>query len=140
MPFELTDTHTCADIGLIATGNSLIELFSDSAFGLTSVMVELNDVSDSRIIPIEIYGDDLENLFYHWLSEIIYLKDAEHFLLKNCVIELDEQNFVIKGKLTGDTIDSNRHILKIDVKAVTYYKFKVEKIGLVWRGEVVFDL
>jgi SHS2 domain-containing protein len=140
MPFELTDKNSCADIGLIATADTLVDLFSDSAVGLTYIMAELDRVSDKRVIPIEVDGDNLENLYYRWLSEIIYLKDAENFLLKRCDIKIDEQGRKVTGKIAGDTIDPARHILKIDVKAVTYYKFKIEKIGQTWRGEAVFDL
>jgi len=125
---------------MIATGRDLIELFADGALGLTSIMAEREGLEEAKILPIEIQGDDLESLFYRWLSEIIYVKDAERFLLKRCEIKLDDKAFSIKGRLFGDNIDPSRHILKIDVKAITYYKFQVEKIGDVWRGEVVFDL
>lgn len=140
MPFELTDAHTSADIGLIATGRDLVELFSDAALGLTSIMVSMDGLTLDRERLVEIAGDDLENLFRRWLSEIIYIKDAERFLLRRCEIKLDDNAFSIKGRLFGDTIDPSRHLLKIDVKAVTYYKFRVEKVGDIWRGEVVFDL
>jgi len=140
MPYELTDKDTSADVGLIVTGQNLIELFTDAALGMTSIMVDIDGLKGERERPIDMTGETLEDLLYRWLSEIIYIKDAERFLLRSCRIELDEGKSVLKGKLFGDTIDPARQVLKIDVKAVTFYKFKIEKVGDLWRGEVVFDL
>ncbi|SYZ73501.1 putative Protein archease [Candidatus Zixiibacteriota bacterium] len=141
MPFKLTDAHTSGDIGLTATGRDLAELFVDSALGLTSIMVESGGLSERRQIPIALEAETLEKLYLHWLSEIIYLKDAESFLLRGCEIRIFQtEKAILKGVLRGDTIDRQHHILKADVKAVTYYKFRLEQVGEVWQGEVVFDL
>jgi SHS2 domain-containing protein len=37
-------------------------------------------------------------------------------------------------------MDRTRHKLKLDIKGVTFYNFKIEKIDGRWYGEVVFDL
>lgn len=142
MPYELSDKHTSADIGLIATGRDLVELFTDAALGMTSIMVDIKGLEETRQISVELKAESLSELFFAWLSELIYIKDAEKFLLKKCRFNLDESNTspVLKAELFGDTIDGRRQILKTDVKAVTFYKYSIEKVGNVWRGEVVFDL
>ena len=141
MPYYLSDAHTSADIGLVASGADLRELFADAAVGLTSIMVDVEDLREDRIVEVDLGGEDMEILFYRWLSEIIYLKDAENFLLKRCQIDCRAVTpFRVSGRLLGDTIDPARQRLKTDVKAVTFYKMRVEKIENIWRGEVVLDL
>ncbi len=141
MPFELTDLHTSADIGLIATGKNLIELFNDAAIGLTSIMVDIDGLTENRERPVSLRGENLEDLFFQWLSEIIFIKDAECFLMKRSEIDFEEEGCAaLRGILFGDSIDPKRHILKTDVKAVTFYKFRIEKAGEIWKAEVVFDL
>ena len=141
MPFSYSDAHTSADIGLIASGESLAEMLTEAALGLTSVMVELEDLAGTRSIEVEISGQDETELLYRWLSEIIYLKDAENFLLKHCRIEISEKTpLTLHGRLTGDNITPSRQRLKTDVKAVTFYKLQVKRENNLWLGEAVLDL
>ncbi len=126
---------------MTATGQDLIELFADSGRGLTEIMTDSEKLRENRQLDIELNSDSLTELYYDWLSEIIYLKDAELFFMKGAEFNLlDKKRGTLKAKLFGDTIDPKRHVLKVDVKAVTYYKFKIEKIKDGWQSEVVFDL
>jgi SHS2 domain-containing protein len=141
MPYKLTDTHTTADAGLEVFGANLEELFADAAIGMTEIMVELDGLEERQEIAFELEGDDLEDLFFKWLSEVIFYKDAECLLLKRCELRIDEKDKpALKAQVFGDEIDPKRHNLKVDVKGVTYYKFGIKKENDHWRGEVVFDL
>ncbi|HHI02367.1 MAG TPA: archease [candidate division Zixibacteria bacterium] len=141
MPYKHSDEFTGSDIGMAATGRDLKELFADSGYGLTEIMTDPKKLREDRQIKVEFKSDNLSELYYDWLSEIIYLKDAELFLLKRSEFSrLDEKKGILGAQLFGDTIDPKRHILKVDVKAVTYYKFKIEKTEEGWQSEVVFDL
>jgi SHS2 domain-containing protein len=141
MPYKFSDDFTSADIGMMVTGEKLQDLFIDSAIGLTEIMVDADTLNDSRSIVINIDADDLDELYHDWLSEIVYLKDAERFLLKKVDIEIfNEHPYKIKATLKGETIDQDRHTLKVDVKAVTYHKFRIGKKDGNWFSEVIFDL
>lgn len=137
----MTDLHTCADAGVTVTGESLIELFADAATGLTEIMVDLDGLEEKREISFRLESGNPEDLFFNWLSEIIYHKDASCFLVRRCDLKISEGDRIeLEATLYGDEIDPDRHNLKIDVKAVTYYKFRVEKVNNHWQGEVVFDI
>jgi len=141
MPYRFSDEYSPADAGLIITGDSLEELFADAAIGMTEITADLVNIDESREMPVEIEADSLEQLFFDWLSEIVYLRDADGFLFKSCDLKIDiGKHAKLKGRLFGDSIDPGRHILKVDVKAVTLYRLKIEKINNHWRGEAVFDL
>jgi SHS2 domain-containing protein len=141
MPYELSDFHTSADVGMVVSGGSLQEIFCDAAIGLTEIMVDLDGLESRKQLVIELENENLEDLFYQWLSDIIYFKDVESFLVKRCDIDITaDPVYKLKAVLYGDEIDYSRQTLKVDVKAVTYYKFRIEKVGDHWQGEVVFDL
>jgi len=141
MPYELTDTHSCADIGLIVTGNDIETLFRDAADGLISIMVEPTSLNNTASITIKLEAANPEELFFKWLSEIIYYKDAKMFFPKRYDFNhLDEDGRKLNAVLHGDTADREKHAFKTDVKAVTYYRFKVERIEGCWKAEVVLDI
>ena len=141
MPYRFSDKYSTADAGIIVTGRTVEELFCDAALGMTEILVDLEDLESGRQLTVELDADSMETLFFDWLSEIIYLKDAESFLLKKCVMEIKSGNrIILQASLSGDTIDPNRHTLKVDVKAVTFYRLKVEQVNDHWQGEAVFDL
>jgi len=141
MTYKISDEYTSADIGLIVTAPTLEELFSDSLLGLIEIMVRPDDLQESRQIEINLKADNIEDLYYKWLAEILYIKDAHNFLPKKCSLKIRRgRECRLDGLLSGDSIDYDRQTIKIDVKAVTYYKFKIEKSDDIWHGEVVFDL
>ena len=73
MPYKITDAHTCADVGLAVSGETLEQIFADAASGLMEIMVDPGGVEEKRKLAFEIEEDSLEELFYSWLSELIYL-------------------------------------------------------------------
>jgi len=141
MPFKITDEYTSGDMKLILFGETLEELFRDSAIAITTVMTELENLDSGRKIEVSLDSDSHENLLFDWMGEIIYLKDAEQFLpVKVEFAEFNEENYSLKAILLGDTLDSTRHPIKADIKAVTYYEFSLKRIDNKWIGEVLLDL
>lgn len=141
MPFEVTDEFTSGDIKLNLSGDTLEELFADSAIGITAVMTEPDLLDSSRKIEVSLDSDSHENLLFDWMGEIVYLKDAEQFLpVWVEFTEFNEENYTLKAILHGDTLDSARHPIKADIKAVTYYEFSLKRIDNKWIGEVLLDL
>lgn len=141
MPYELSDKHTTGDAGISASGTTLDELFEHSAYGLMEIMVDPAGLSNEHEMRISLEDDDIEQLYFNWLSDLIYYKDANDFLIKKCDVKITlNKKYKLEAILYGDKIDPARHVLKIDVKGVTFYRFKVEKIGNLWKSEVVFDL
>ncbi len=76
--FEFID-HT-ADIGVIAYGADIKQVFANAARGLFSIITELDTVADKESRNIEITAPDLEALLVNWLNELIYLFEAKGIL------------------------------------------------------------
>ena len=69
--YELFE-HT-ADVGIRVRANSVEELMADAARGLFSVMVENFDaVQTVEEVTFRVSGEDIEELFHDWLSELLY--------------------------------------------------------------------
>ena len=73
--FELIE-HT-ADVGLIAYGETLAEAFANAAYGMFSIIAELDAVQEVESHPVEISGDDIESLLFEWLNRLLYFFDVD---------------------------------------------------------------
>ena len=78
--FELIE-HT-ADLGLAAYGRSLKEAFANAAYGMFSVIVELNAVEERVSRKVEVDSDDVESLLFEWLNSLLYYVDVENLLFR----------------------------------------------------------
>jgi SHS2 domain-containing protein len=133
--FQLIE-HT-ADTGLIAYGSSLAEAFANAAYGLFSIMAELNKVREVESRSAEVSAEDTEGLLFNWLNHLIYIFDVEHLLFRRFdITELTEHN--IKATCWGETYDPSRHQLKLGVKSATYHMLKVN--GGKNQVQVIFDV
>ncbi len=132
--------HT-ADIGIRVEGSSLEELFEQTAEAFFDLMVESKrSFIPSIDVPISIEAPSLDQLMVRWLSELHYVFETRRLVLsKFYVDEIDETH--LEGTAKGLKFDSTRHDQKLDIKAVTYHKLKVEqdKDGK-WKAEVIFDI
>ena len=133
--FRLID-HT-ADIGLIACGNNLAEAFANAAYGLFSIMVEINKVRQVKAQAMSVNAEDAESLLFNWLNHLIYIFDVQHFLFKRFdITEFDEHSLKATG--WGEKYDPEKHQLKLGVKSATYHLLEVDRARN--RVQVIFDV
>ena len=135
--FETLD-HT-ADIGIIAYGKDIAEIFVYAAKGFLSLIVDPRHVEPKEKIDIEVGAPDREALLVNWLNELIYLLGVKEVLLKDFkVISISDIN--LKVQASGEKIKKNKHHFIREVKAATYHKLKIEQTVEGWRAQVIFDV
>jgi protein archease len=133
-----TFEHT-ADIGLRARAPDLNSLFAEAAKAFFSVIVENGEeVRAVDEFSITVEADARDDLLYDWLAELLYLFDTEHVLL--CEFDVTVRDGGLNATVRGEPIDSTRHRLDMEVKAITYHELKVEQNGDEWLAEVIIDL
>jgi len=133
--FQLIE-HT-ADTGIIAYGNNLAEAFANAAYGLFSIIAELNKVRAVESRLLEVSAEDAEGLLFNWLNHLIYVFEVERLLFKGFDIsEFTENN--LKATCRGEKYDPSRHRLKLGVKSATYHLLKVD--GEKNRVQLIFDV
>jgi SHS2 domain-containing protein len=133
--FELIE-HT-ADVGLIAYGETLAEAFASAAYGMFSIIAELDSVQETESRRVEIIEDDLEGLLFEWLNSLIYFFDVEMLLFRRFdIIDLDGCR--LKAICYGEKHDPSHHHLKTGVKSATYHMLEVDREKN--QVKVIFDV
>ena len=134
--FEVVD-HT-ADIGLIAYGSTLEEVFVNAAYGMFSLIADLDQVEERIHREIETEAPDQGELLVTWLNELLYFFDAESLLFKRFEILRLDQTW-LQARAFGEKVDPTRHRVKTAVKAATYHLLKLEE-GNGLRAQIIFDV
>jgi SHS2 domain-containing protein len=80
----------------------------------------------------------LDELFFDWLTEILYVFESEHLLLTEFEVSID--NTGLKAVARGEPVDESRHRLEHEIKAVTYHGLKVEQTADGYLAEVIVDI
>ena len=135
--FEIID-HT-ADVGIIAYGADVEELFSNAALALFSLITEPESVEEKLHLDLEVSSEDRDGLLVDWLNELIYLFDAKHILFKRFDIENLTHN-QLKATCYGESFDPMKHEIKIGVKAATYHMLRLDKGAGGYKAQIIFDI
>lgn len=136
---KFEEIDATADLGIIAYGKDLPDLFSNAAEGLLSLMADVESIAESESIAVNITAKDREGLLIKWLNEIIYFKDSKGFLAKKFSITyLSDNN--LKADIFGEIYNPDKHQLLSGVKAATYHNLKIEKIDSRWHVRIIFDV
>jgi SHS2 domain-containing protein len=135
--FEIID-HT-GDVGVVAYGSDIKQLFSNAALALFSLITERENIAEKLQRNLEISSEDRDSLLVEWLNELIYLFDAEHILFHRFDIESLSNN-QLKATCYGENIDPSRHEIKLGVKAATYHMLKIDKDNSGYKVQIIFDV
>jgi SHS2 domain-containing protein len=135
--FEIID-HT-ADVGIIAYGADVEELFSNAALALFSLITELESVEEKLHLDLEVSSEDRDSLLVEWLNELIYLFDVKHILFSRFDIESLTHN-ELKATCYGEGFDPMKHKIKIGVKAATYHMLKLDKNSDGYKAQIILDI
>ncbi len=135
--FEILD-HT-ADIGLIVYGNNLKALFENAGEAFFHLITDLRKVRRRVERRIHIGGESLDRLMVDWLNELLYLHDVENLLFKGFNIESVGEDGLM-AVVKGEPFQQKIHVIKTEVKAVTYHRIEVRQEKGGWRAQVILDL
>jgi SHS2 domain-containing protein len=116
--------HT-ADMMVRAFGNTIEECFGNAAYALFDQTVDLSGIGTSEEIDIRVTGMDDEDRLYSFLSEMLYLEDADNLILKEFQVSFEGDDVLCHAK--GETLDRNRHRIRAEVKAVTYHMMEIDR-------------
>jgi len=132
-----TIDHT-ADVGIVAYGSDLNEAFANAAYGMFSLIADLDNIRESLHRDIEVESSDNEALVVDWLNELLYIFDVEHVIFSRFeIVHLGEKQ--LRARAYGEKVDLARHHLKREVKAATYHTLKIEK-GNRFSIRVILDI
>ena len=140
--YRIFDHHT-ADIGLEVSGNTLEELFTEAALGWKHLVLEDSPTAPKEKKTVQLTASDLNDLLVQWLSELNYLLNA-HFWVLDSIEQINIQKtngtYTLNATITGEPLDSDRHYIYFEIKAVTYHQLNIEKKGGKFRTRIIFDI
>jgi SHS2 domain-containing protein len=133
--FELIE-HT-ADMGLAAYGKDMAEAFASAAYGMFSIITDLDAVKEEESRRVEIEEEDIEGLLFEWLNSLLYYFDVETLLFRRFdIIEFGDRR--LEAVCYGEKYNASRHILKTGIKSATYHMLEVDREKN--RVQVIFDV
>ena len=143
MPYRYLEGIAIADVAFEATGRTLEELFVAAADATTNVMVgDLASIADRERRSIRVEDEAADMLLLDLLQELIYYKDAERLLLRvpDVQIRRADGGLTLAAEAYGEHLDAAKHVLLMDIKAVTMHHFEVTQTEDGWHATVVLDI
>ena len=128
-----------SDIKFRAYGKTLNELFENVAGAVSFYLGSGKKIQPRKGKSITVSGEDKESLLYNFADELIYLLDAEKFVVSKANIEM--RGFNLKAEIYGD--DTDNYEIK-QIKAATYADMFIKKIKNEnedhWEAQMVLDV
>ena len=121
--------HT-ADITIECWAPTLETAFEEAAVASFEVILDSSTVNPAESVEIEVRGYDMEELLVEWIGHLIALIDITgRFYSKFEVssISKDAEEYVLKGRASGETIDFDKHDTRTEVKAMTYADMNIDQ-------------
>jgi len=128
-----------ADVGFVAYGATLEELFANAALAMMTLACEPAGLEERERREIEVAASDTELLLYAWLAEILAISDAEQLFFRRAEgVVLEEGR--ARGVVHGEKYDKARHRAGTYIKAVTLHQFRIEKTEEGWKARIFLDV
>ncbi len=142
-PWEILE-HP-ADVGFLAYGATLPELFTNAAAALLALACEVGAIEEREQRELEATGADLEALLFAWLAEVLAVADAEGLAFRRVELRsLSEPGESgqgrVRGMARGEKFDKARHRAGTYIKAVTFHQFRIDRTADGWRARVYLDV
>jgi SHS2 domain-containing protein len=132
-----------ADVRFKASGNTLEEAFEQAAMAMFNVIItDISTIKPERSVVIELKSEELDNLLYDYLSELLYQFEVEEIIFGEFHVDSIIQNdtgYLLKGRAMGEDIDLDRHVFDTEVKAVTYHQLSVKQESKGFITHVIVD-
>jgi SHS2 domain-containing protein len=134
--FEYFDVT--ADIGVKVWGVTINDIFENTAIAVTSLMLDPLKIGKKIVKEVFIEGNDLSSLLINWITELLIIRDSEGILFTSFEVDVSKDGKSLNAKNYGDYFVGNN--LEMDIKAITYSLFKLEKIDGHYFLQFVLDI
>jgi SHS2 domain-containing protein len=138
--FEIVEELASADFIFDAFGLTLPDLFIACAEACFAAMTNLEKVTPSEEEDILVFGDDLNELLYNFISELVYLKDVEKMFFSQFEVTLADDQKSVRAIARGERISYKKHDIKTDVKAVTHHELNIVRRNDYFVTRMILDL
>lgn len=130
---------TTADMGVWASGSTPAALFEALGLGLTALTTDLRTVRPRALEEVAVRGVDPESLVVAWLGALLQLEQSSGFLARRFEVRLaGAPPTSLDARVWGEPFDPGRHPRRVEVKAATYHRLRVDLAR--GRARVIVDI
>jgi SHS2 domain-containing protein len=133
--YELIE-HT-ADVGVKAYGKTVAEAFEHVAEGMFDIITDESTIDPVGQYDIRLEAPDLEQLLVDWLSQLLFLNDAQNLVFGKFQVTLTGNR--LSAQVFGEKYDTKKHRMGAEIKAVTYHILQVSEKDPIF-AQVLFDI
>lgn len=133
--FRFEEVEHTADLALRVHSHSLEEIFANAAYGLFSMMADLENLSPSISREVHLEAPDRESLLVGWLNELLYLHEVEEEIYSRFEIETLSPTG-LSAVVWGTKMTASR----LTVKAATFHNLAIRETEDGYLATVVFDV
>jgi len=127
------------DVCIEVRGNSLPELFENTAEALFRIITDTKRVRKKKSRRVRIEQEDHNHLLVAWLNELLYLFEKEGLLFSRFRVDrIDEGS--LEATAEGETYDEGRHPIQNLVKAATFHQLQLKEVDGLWKARIILDL
>ncbi len=128
-----------ADIGLRAIAPTREGLFELMGEALTAVITQPENVESVETITVSCEAPDDALLLVDWLNALVFEMATRRMIFGEWNVALSDHK--LNARISGETIDRQRHQPVVETKGVTYTALAVEQDDEGnWRGQCVVDV
>ncbi|MGA2935289.1 MAG: archease [Methanomicrobiales archaeon] len=135
MPYEVLD-HT-ADVKFRVRGRTLAEAFEEAARAVCETMAP-NCTPEGVVRRVEVEAADTESLLADFLSELLYLSDAESIAF--CSFEVEILGNRLTALCRGEEFRREKHGGGAEIKGISYSGLSIYREGESYILEIIADV
>lgn len=143
MPGKYIFIEHTADIAVDVEGETFEDLFEASAAAWKEAILEEVSLSDKEERTIDLLENSIEELLVSFLNEINFLLQVKKWItnsIKSIEILPEENGISLKAAVSGELFNDDKHLLKEEIKSVTYHQMEIKKINQHYMTRIVFDI
>lgn len=134
-PYRYLD-HT-ADLGIEVTGKDFPELLANAGRAIFETQIR-GTIEMNQMQSLRLKSDSIEDLFIDWCRELLYYFSVHAFIPRDYDITFEDLS--IDARLRGDTFDTTRHHVRIEIKNPTYHELKIQQNDQGFLARIIFDV
>jgi len=133
MSYKYLEHSTDAFIEVKA--KTMEEAFLVAGKSVVETIIDSKDIQEIEEKDIKVVGENIHNLLYNWLEEIVTITITDGFAIKNFSVNIKKnKEYQIISKISGEKLNLKKHNYKIEIKSPTFHLMEInENDGVLMR-------